>query len=91
AIFYENFEIAKELYVSHQPQKIERGDLGKLLLLSVKNNDLEFIKKIPLKGKDSPMYHFDDDGYNALLYAVEKDYTDIAKYLLSQGADKKSR
>lgn len=91
AIFYENFEIAKELYANYQPQKIEREDFGKLLLLSVKNNDLEFIKKIALKGKDSPMNYFDDDGYNALLYAVEKNYTDIAKYLLSQGADKKSR
>ncbi len=37
------------------------------------------------------MDFFDYDGYNALLLAVEKNDTEIAKYLLSQGADKKSR
>ncbi|SDJ31907.1 ankyrin repeat domain-containing protein [Chryseobacterium jejuense] len=91
AIFYENFGIAKELYLNHQPQIINYEDLGNLLLLSVKNKDLEFIKKIPLKGKDSPMDFYNYDGYNALLLAVEKNDTEIAKYLLSQGADKKSR
>lgn len=91
AIFYENFGIAKELYLNHQPQIINYDDPGKLLLLAVKNKDLEFIKKLSLKGKDSPMDYYDYDGYNALLIAVEKNETEIAKYLLSQGADKKSR
>lgn len=91
AIFYENFGIAKELYLNHQPQITDQEDPGKLLLLAVKSKDLEFIKKLPLKGKDSPMHFFDYDGYNALLLAVEKNDTEIAKYLLSQGADKKSR
>ncbi|MCS4301540.1 ankyrin repeat domain-containing protein [Chryseobacterium sp. BIGb0232] len=91
AIFYENFEIAKELYLNHQPQIIDNEDPGKLLLLAVKSKDLEFIKKLPLKKKNSPMDFFDYDGYNALLLAVEKNDTEIAKYLLSQGADKKSR
>ncbi|REC63445.1 hypothetical protein DRF65_04935 [Chryseobacterium pennae] len=91
AIFYENFGIAKELYLNHQPQIIDNEDPGKLLLLAVKSKDLEFIKKLPLKKKDSPMDFFDYDGYNALLLAVEKNDTEIAKYLLSQGADKKSR
>ncbi|OCA80258.1 hypothetical protein BBH99_16120 [Chryseobacterium contaminans] len=91
AIFHENFGIAKELYLNHQPQTLSYDDPGKLLLLAVKSNDLEFIKKLPLKGKDSPMDYFNYDGYNALLVAVEKNETEIAKYLLSQGADKKSR
>lgn len=91
AIFYENFAIAKELYLNHQPQILNQEDPGKLLLLAVKNKDLEFIKKLPLKGKNSPLDFFDYDGYNALLLAVEKNDTEIAKYLLSQGADKKSR
>ncbi|WP_347219208.1 ankyrin repeat domain-containing protein [Chryseobacterium sp.] len=91
AIFYENFEIAKELYLNHQPQITNYEDIGKFLLLTVKSKDLEFIKKFPLKAKDSPMDYFDYDGYNALLLAVEKNDTEIAKYLLSQGADKKSR
>lgn len=91
AIFYERFDIAKELYLNHQPQEITSEDFGKFLLLCVKNKDLEFIKKLPLKGKNSPLDYYDYDGYNALLYAVEKNQTEVAKYLLSQGADKKSR
>lgn len=91
AIFYENFAIAKELYLNYQPQILNQEDPGKLLLLAVKNKDLEFIKKLPLKGKNPPLDFFDYDGYNALLLAVEKNDTEIAKYLLSQGADKKSR
>lgn len=90
AVFYENLDIAKEVYLNYQPQKIDNEYMGRFLLLAAKNNDLEFIKKLPLKGKDSPMDYFDYDGYNALLYAVEKNYTELAKYLLSQGADKKS-
>lgn len=91
AIFYENFGIAKELYMNHQPQITNNEDMGKFLLLAVKSKDLEFIKKLPLKGKNSLMDFFNYDGYNALLLAVEKNETEIAKYLLSQGADKKSR
>lgn len=90
AVFYENLDIAKEVYLNYQPQKIDNEYMGRFLLLATKSNDLEFIKKLPLKGKDSPMDYFDYDGYNALLYAVEKNYTELAKYLLSQGADKKS-